>query len=421
MAVGVMSVADFSHWKKWLLIASIVLYGILAIPFVWLNGTTYANLHGLSTLYCLLIVINAVYQILEASYIPLFMRAAAAATTATTATAAAAAAGCGSENVRRRMVLQKGSKVSVLGIVVANLGGIIALLIGIVITHTKGSKGSTTTTTASQDGYYGTFLLAISIAGAMTVVFGLVASFYIPSVAGKPKPRGFILWIPIARCCQLVRSIKQYPNAFLLCIAWALWNVTMGNFMSVFVLLFRTTLGVGSSDPEYTVYTFMSYVVSSVGSLCWMALYPQLPLRMKTWAYIFLGVSLWANFWGCLGISDTVGVGFKHRWEFWVFEVVYTMSTSALRCLNRVLYSTLLPEGEEAQFFGLEVMLGVAVGWIGNLVNATIQDRTGSDRYPFLPNLFLVVLSIAIYAVCDTERGMEQVSKINTGSDRSID
>ncbi|KAH3663488.1 hypothetical protein WICMUC_005927 [Wickerhamomyces mucosus] len=391
VALLLMGIADFSHYRKWILIGSIVSYGIFSLPFAGLKKYSYSNLKGLSALYALLNINGAIYQILEASYIPLFMRA------------AAPPKGTTSEEVRRAMVMKKGSLVSVLGLVASNIGGIVALLIGIIITYSRGSPGTKG---------YDNFLLAITIAGCLTTVFGLISAFYIPSVKGKQKPKGFILFLSFKRMFKLSKEIRQFPNAFLLCVGWVLWNVTYTNFLTVFVLLFRSTLGIGTSDAEYTVYVWMSYVVASLGSLVWMYIYPKASMSMKTWAYIFLGFSIFTNFWGCLGISDKTAVGFKHRAEFWVFDIFYTATSSSLRSLNRVLYSTLLPEGEEAQYFGLEVMLGVAVSWIGTLVIATIQDRTGNDRYPFLPNLFLVAVSTVLYILCDAEAGMKQVAKI---------
>lgn len=393
LALLLMGLADYSNYRKWMLIISIGLYGCFALPFAGLTGATYSNLKGLSALYGLLNVDNAIYQILEGSYIPLFMRAAVPADKKSLP-----------EQVRRDMVLKRGSTVSVMGIFLSNCGGMSALLIGIIISYARG--------TAREDGYHN-FLLAITIAGSVTVIFSIISAFFIPNTKGKPLPKtGFLPFLTFKRMVGLIKQIRQYPNAFLLCVAWVIWNVSFNNFMSVWVLLFRSTLGIGNSDNEYTVYTWMSYVVASVGSLAWMFAYPRTPLKIKTWAYIFLFISLLTNFWGCLGISHNTKVGFKHRWEFWLFEVFYSSSSSALRSLNRTLYSSILPEGEEAQYFGLEVMLGVAVGWIGDLVNATIQDRTGNDRYPFLPNLFLVLISIILYRLCDTEQGMRDVNKV---------
>lgn len=206
--------------------------------------------------------------------------------------------------------------------------------------------------------------------------------------------------------------MRAYPEAYKLCVGWVIWNVSYSNFLSVFALLFRSELGLGTADAEYTVYSFMSYIVASMGSLTWMWLYPRCGFRMKTWAYGFLAMSIFTNFWGCLGISSHVNVGFKHRAEFWVFEVFYVSSSSALRSLNRALYSSMLPAGSEAQFFGLEIIMGVATGWIGTLVNATIQDRTGNLRYPMLPNLFLAVIALAIYVWVDADQGMRDAEKL---------
>lgn len=392
VSIFLMGIADYSNYRKWFLIGSIAFYGLAATPFYGLTDKTYAVLIGLSVLYCLLNVTSSIYQILENSYIPLFMRAAAIKNGSTVA------------NERRGVMLKRGSKVSVMGMFLGNCGGITALLIGIIITYGKH--------TSLINGYTN-YLLAITIAGCITTVMALTTTAFIPNVKGKEKPKGeFILFLTLKRLIVLLKNIRQYPNAFLYCVAWVIWNVSFSNFSSVFLLLFRSTLGLGSSDAEYTVYSFMSYILASLGSLLWMFLYPYFKLRMKSWGYIFLSVSLFTNFWGCLGISSSTAVGFKHRWEFWLFEVFYSSSSSAFRSLNRALYSTMVPEGEEAQYLGLEVMLGVATGWIGSLVNAVIQDRTNNDRYPFLPNLFLVVASIILYFLCDTEKGMRDVNKL---------
>ena len=156
----------------------------------------------------------------------------------------------------------------------------------------------------------------------------------------------------------------------------------------------------------------MTPFVACIGSLSWMYLYPRLTLHIKTWAYGFLFLSIFTIFWGCLGIGEHINVGFKHRAEFWVFEVVYVSSSSAMRSLNRALYSSLLPEGSEAQYFGLEIVLGVATGWIGTLVNATIQNRTGNLRYPMLPNVFLACIALGFYIWVDTDKGMRDAEKL---------
>lgn len=399
ISILLMGIADYGNYKRWILIFSIIFYGILALPFAGLTSVNYPTLKILSALYILLSIDDAIYQILEGSYIPLFMRAAAETSSISTHLDNLRS----SEEIRRDVMLKRGSTVSVMGLFVGNIGGLIALLIGIIITYSSGAAG------------YHNFLLAITVAAVITVVLAIVASFYIPKVKlVKQRPRGeWLIILTIKRFYNLWKDIQKYPNAFLYCISWVIWNVSYSNFLGVYGLLFRSTLGLGVSDPQFTVLSFMSVIVACMGSLSWMYLYPRLGLNIKTWGYIFFSVQIFSNFWGSLGISHNVrAVGFKNLWEFWLFEVLFNSSGSALRSLNRTVYSTLLPRGEEAQYFGLEIMLGVATGWIGSLVIAVIQDRTGNDRYPFLPNLFLSIIALALYVIVDFEKGMTDVQKL---------
>ena len=136
-----------------------------------------------------------------------------------------------------------------------------------------------------------------------------------------------------------------------------------------------------------------------------MFLFPYSSIPIKRWAYLFLSINIACVLWGCIGISKSVDIGFKHTAEFWVEQVLFMSSSSALRSLNRTLYSTMLPKGAEAQFFGLEMTLDLAVGWINPLVQGVIQNRTHNLRYPMLPNLFLMLIALGLYVWTDIEKG----------------
>lgn len=392
IAIFLSGLADYANCKKQMLIATILVFGAAALPFAGLTDKSYHHLTAMAALYGLQNAVSPIYEIMEGAYIPIFMRA------------RAVARGTVGEEVRRQEVLQKGTVVSVLGLVISNLGGITALLIGVIIAYGRH--------TTPADGYHN-YLLAITIAGCITIVAGLVCAVLFPNTKGRPfPPNANPLTLSVKRFVALFKRIQHYPEAFKLCVGWVIWNVSYSNFLQVFGLLFRQELGLGSSDAEYTVYSFMTPIVASLGSLGWMWAYPRCGLHIKTWAYCFFAVSIFAQFWGCLGISGHVRVGYKHRWEFWVSEVFYVSSSSGLRSLNRALYSSMLPEGDEAQFFGLEILLGVATGWIGPLVNATIQNKTGNLRYPMLPNLFLACIALGVYVWVDSERGMRDADKL---------
>jgi MFS-type transporter involved in bile tolerance (Atg22 family) len=206
---------------------------------------------------------------------------------------------------------------------------------------------------------------------------------------------------------QLFKSIPKYPEAFKLCVGWILWNTGYSNFNSVISLLFREVSGLGVGDRVYTVYTFTAVLTASLGSLAWMFIFPRVNIRIKTWAYAFMCINIFCIFWGTLGISNNVAIGYKHVPEFWIEQTLFSATSSALRSCNRVMYSSMLPRGREAHFFGLEITLDLATGWINPLVQSVIQDRTHNLRYPMLPNLFLLLAAAGMYFWFDLDKGIE--------------
>lgn len=138
-----------------------------------------------------------------------------------------------------------------------------------------------------------------------------------------------------------------------------------------------------------------------------MLVFPRLKWNIKTYAYVFLTINTFCIFWGCLGISKHVTIGYKHSAEFWVEQFLFSATSSALRSANRVMYASMLPRGREAHFFGLELTLDLATGWINPLVQSVIQNRTHNLRYPMLPNLFLLIIAGGFYYWFDLDKGVK--------------
>ncbi|KAJ8115852.1 hypothetical protein ONZ43_g4569 [Nemania bipapillata] len=67
-------VADYGHYRKNLMIISIILFGAFALPFASFTEKTYSNLVTYSSLWLTMAAVSAAYGTIESSYIPLFMR-----------------------------------------------------------------------------------------------------------------------------------------------------------------------------------------------------------------------------------------------------------------------------------------------------------------------------------------------------------
>lgn len=123
-----------------MMMCSIYLFGLLALPFAGLTDKSYSHLNALSVLFVVINVVSGIYTITEASYIPIFMRSVGwerrpARLEATHGDTSAVQ----EEDEETKRALIKGSRVSVLGLVSSNVGALVALLIGVVITYGRGS------------------------------------------------------------------------------------------------------------------------------------------------------------------------------------------------------------------------------------------------------------------------------------------
>ncbi|KAF7596207.1 hypothetical protein BBP40_002739 [Aspergillus hancockii] len=382
-------IADYSRYRKTMMLCSIILFGALALPFAGLTKANYAHLNALATLYCLLTTVQGVYTVIEASYIPIFMRSVGGLHSASPAVA----------DSETKRTWKKGFTVSVLALVASNVGGIVSLLIGVILVYGIGSY--------VKVGYF-SYLLAITIAGCITITFATIGQFLLPSVPGRERRKGQnLIALAIKGWIRMIGSARQYPEAFKFCIGWILWNTGYSNYLGLMQSLFLEVTGIARGSGVYQVWSFTNVIFACMGSLSFLFIYPHVRIPIKSWAYVFLSVNFLCALWGCIGISNHVTVGYKHAAEFWVEQVLFMSTSSALRSYNRTVFSSLIPRGSEAQFFGMEITLDLATGWINPLVQGVIQDHMHNLRFPMIPNVLLIFVAILLYIWVDIPKGIE--------------
>lgn len=138
-----------SDYRKSTMLVTIVIFGALALPFAALTHRNYAVLTASSVLFCLLTTIQGAYGTMEASYIPLFMRASGwykqrpRIKDGRVIEAVEALETGSTADTPAKMAFNKGVRVSVLGLFVGNVGSLTALLIGLIITNTRGQAAVT--------------------------------------------------------------------------------------------------------------------------------------------------------------------------------------------------------------------------------------------------------------------------------------
>jgi hypothetical protein len=139
-----------------MMMASVFLFGALGLPFAGLTKPGYSHLNALGTLYCLLTTVQGVYTVVEGSYIPIFMRSAGWFRSPPGLVSDDYA---NDQQIVEKRTWKKRFSVSVWALVSGNVGGLVALIIGVILVYGRGSS--------VKVGYFN-YLLAITIAGCIT-------------------------------------------------------------------------------------------------------------------------------------------------------------------------------------------------------------------------------------------------------------
>lgn len=125
-------------FRKNLLILAIVLFGTFALPYASFTSKTYRNLVSGSILWVFMTTIQGVYGTLSSSYIPLFMREAGWIQSRIRIGQDGKLVVSDEERATKEL-FNRGTMVSVLGLLSGNIGSILGQCIGLIITHTSGN------------------------------------------------------------------------------------------------------------------------------------------------------------------------------------------------------------------------------------------------------------------------------------------
>lgn len=119
--------ADYSRFRKPMMMATIYIFGILFLPLAGLTDLSYKTLTALSALYCASTVVTVIFMVIQASYIPMFMASARLIPSTDPGE---------TEPRENPSSWAKGARVSTWGIVVNNFGMVLSVLVSVIIAHT---------------------------------------------------------------------------------------------------------------------------------------------------------------------------------------------------------------------------------------------------------------------------------------------
>ncbi|KAL4062430.1 autophagy-related protein 22-like protein [Scleroderma yunnanense] len=309
------------------------------------------------------------------------------------------------------------SRISSLGIASGYGAGIILLLLALVpVTKMHGSTFS--------------LRLAIGLSGVWWAVFSIPAALWLPrstaaskhddeSAAFSPVPveaanKDWAIRAEIVaawkRLGVMLRwsQIKRLQHTFRYLAAWFLLSDGFTTITSTAVLFGKTTLHMA---PSWLVLIgAITPLMGIAGSL----VFPYLQRRLG-WSNLRIVVLLVLMVscipaYGCLGFVPFIKHnlpfgGLTTPGEMFGLAVYFGFAYGAFQSYARACYADLIPQGEEARWYGLFSITDKSSSFVGPLIVGLIADATGNIRYSFFFLLFMVWLAVPVLLSVNVEQG----------------
>lgn len=410
VSVFISAYADYWPNKSVLIAILIAVYGLICIPAYWLREPTVEAFNGLMALYVVYAVVTYIIMVVINMFIPHGMRGAqesveqendrvtavgvtlpdeethlsdgpAIKQNPESSTVAAVDETGRGQTVAEVKSRAYGFLMSIWGTIGSSIGGILALVIGVILSaKLEGDAGQSAG------------LLLTTAVGFLTVLASGVLFYGLPKMAAKPKKEQKAWWIEVF---MPFYHLTKRKNMACLLLSYTIYVDASFAVSSVTSQLFFVEIK--PNTMEYSLYAITSSIFTGIMSLAFYYLQSWRPvMSLEKWLIVGYAMILVIPIWGCIGLAETVGFGFKYRWEFYVQNLLFCLSNAITSAVFRVIYSEFMPKGSEVEWFGLQVVLSCATAWISYIASAPLQNATNQLRFPLIICLVFLLLPVGL-------------------------
>ncbi len=182
---------------------------------------------------------------------------------------------------------------------------------------------------------------------------------------------------------RIFAEIKKYPSLLLFLIAFLFYNDGIQTIIVVAAIFAREELGL--SQGTILSCFLMIQFVAMPGTLLFGRLAEVSGAKRSLYLalFLFILVTIYAYF-------------MNKAWEFWLLGFVIAIILGGSQAVSRSFFSSLIPEGKHAEFFGFYAISAKFASIFGPLLFALIIDITGSARLSILALTFFFVTGMLV-------------------------
>ena len=190
---------------------------------------------------------------------------------------------------------------------------------------------------------------------------------------------------------KIFAELKKYPSLLLFLVAFLFYNDGIQTIIVVAAIFAREELAL--SQGTILSCFLMIQFVAMPGTLLFGRLAEVYGAKRSIYLalILFIMVTIYAYF-----INTSL--------EFWILGFVIAIILGGSQAVSRSFFSTLIPEGKHAEFFGFYAISAKFASVFGPLMFAIIIDITGSARLSILALTFFFIVGILLLTRVNTAK-----------------
>jgi UMF1 family MFS transporter len=187
-------------------------------------------------------------------------------------------------------------------------------------------------------------------------------------------------------------QVRRYPDLLRFLVAFLFYNDGIQTIIVVSAVFAREELGL--SQASILGCFLMIQFVAMPGTLFFGRLAEKMGAKRAVLFSLFLFIAV------------TCFAYFMHSaWQFWVLGAVVAVIFGGSQAISRSLFGSLVPPGENAEFFGFYAISAKFASVLGPLVFAVIANLTGSPRRSIVALAAFFLLGIVLLWGVNVDRG----------------
>lgn len=252
--------------------------------------------------------------------------------------------------------------------------------------------------------------LAVRISLASAGVWWIIFTFIFPQQrlrqrsAARDLPKGESYFSHSLK--QLRNTFSEmrskYPVTLRYLIAYLVYNDGIQTVITMAAVFAASELGVEATTILLLV--LMIQFVAFGGALLfgWLAAKIGAKRSLITTLVIWSGIVIYAYAF----LTSEI--------QLWVMGVFLALVLGGSQALSRSLFSQMIPENQEAEYFGFYEISERGTSWLGPLIFAVVNQVTGSQRLALISLIIFFVVGLALLIPVQVKRGI-----IDAGHDPS--